>query len=92
MEGHAPAHMELREEALAALRSNPLVFFPNGYETKLGDPAFDLTFAELGMDSLAGMELSIWLELERGIEVTEVEIQEMRSLNGLASFLARTAG
>lgn len=92
MDGQAPAHMQLREEALTALRNNPLVFFPDGYEAKLGDPTFDLTFAELGMDSLAGMELSIWLELERGIEVTEVEIQEMESLNGLASFLARAAG
>lgn len=88
----APVHMRLREEALTALRSNPLVFFPDGYEAKLGDAAFDLSFADLGMDSLAGMELSIWLELERGIEVTEVEIQEMESLNGLALFMAKAAG
>jgi acyl carrier protein len=40
------------------------------------------------MDSLAGMELSIWLELEQGHEVTVVEVQEMESLNGLARFLA----
>lgn len=87
-----PEHMRLRDEALSALRSNPLVFFPEGYETKLHDADFDLTFADLGMDSLAGMELSIWLELEKGIEVTEVEIQEIESLNGLARFLAKAGG
>jgi acyl carrier protein len=80
--------MRFRENALAALRQNPLVFFPEGYDARLDDPSFDLSFDELGMDSLAGMELSIWLELEQGHEVTVVEVQEMESLNGLARFLA----
>lgn len=90
--GEKPAHMCFRDEALGALRDIAHLLFPEGYEAKLDDPSFDISFAALGMDSLAGMELSIWLELERGLEVSEVEIQEMRSLNGLALFLAETSG
>lgn|GEM_PF-6113628 len=77
-----------RETALAALRANPLIFFTDAHEARIGDPEFDVTFDALGMDSLSRMELSIWIELELGLEVTEVEIQEMASLEGLARFIA----
>lgn len=77
-----------RDVALAALRANPLIFFTDDHEAGLADPGFDVSFEALGMDSLGRMELSIWIELELGIEVTEVEIQEMASLNGLARFIA----
>ena len=41
------------------------------------------------MDSLAMMELSIWLEVECGVEATEEDIREMSSLSGIANFLER---
>lgn len=77
-----------RETALAALRANPLIFFTDAHEARIGDPDFDVSFEALGMDSLSRMELSIWIELELGLEVTEVEIQDMATLNGLARFIA----
>jgi acyl carrier protein len=81
--------MDARTLAGEALKANPMVFCEADLEKRLEDPEADMTFAELGLDSLGYMELSIWLELELGVEVTEVEIQEMASLNGLADFLSR---
>jgi acyl carrier protein len=79
--------MDARALAVEALKANPMVFSHAELEARLDDPESDISFEELGLDSLGCMELSIWLELELGLEVTEVEIQEMASLNGLARFL-----
>ena len=37
----------------------------------LDDPSSDCGFEALGFDSLARMELCIWLQLEAGIEIAE---------------------
>lgn len=76
-----------REIAIEALRANPLAMFSEAHLARLREPGFDVSFEELGMDSLGRMELSIWLELEQGIAVTEVEVQAMKSLAGLETFL-----
>lgn len=80
-----------RDTALAALRANPLILFSDEQEARIADPAYDVSFEALCMDSLSRMELSIWIELELGIEVTEVEILDMASLNGLARFIERAS-
>ncbi|MEN9316991.1 MAG: Phosphopantetheine attachment site [Pseudomonadota bacterium] len=77
--------------AIEALHANPLAMFSDHHRARLSDPGFDVSFEELGLDSLGRMELSIWLELEHGIAVTEVEVQAMESLAGLAAFLAAHA-
>lgn len=77
-----------RQLAIKALQANPLIFSLNAHLARLSDPSFEVTFEELGMDSLARMELSIWLEVECGIEVTEAEIMEMNDLGGLTEFIA----
>ena len=77
-----------REVAIEALQANPLASFSEEHRARLREPGFDVSFEELGMDSLGRMELSIWLELEQGIGVTEAEVQAMKSLAGLESFLA----
>jgi acyl carrier protein len=57
--------------------------------TRLRDPAAECTFAELGFDSLARMELCIWLLTETGVEVTEGEVLDNPSVAALAAHLAR---
>lgn len=79
--------MNARELAIKALKSNNLAFFKTEHLDVLANPAVDITFESLDMDSLGRMELSIWLELELGLEVTEVEVQDMASINGLAQFI-----
>lgn len=77
-----------RALAIEALQANPLAIFSDEHRARLWEPGFDVSFEELGLDSLGRMELSIWLELEQGIGVTEVEVQAMKSLAGLEAFLA----
>lgn len=84
--------MNDRDVAIAALRANPMAIFEADHEARLADPAADLAFEELNLDSLGLMELSIWLELELGLETTEVELQQIATLNGLAAFIAAAEG
>ena len=77
-----------RRLAISALKANPLAIFTGEQQARLDDPAFDVRFTDLGMDSLARMELSIWLELEQGIAITESELRLLDSLSGLEEFLA----
>lgn len=76
-----------RKLAIRALQANPSVIFLKKHLAGLSDPSFEVSFEELAMDSLARMELSIWLEIECGIKVTEVAIMEMKSLAGLTEFI-----
>jgi acyl carrier protein len=87
-----PVDPQSRALALRGLKANPLIFFRAEHDARIADPAGDLTFEELGMDSLSRMELSIWLELECGLEVTDPQIAEFGSLNGLARFLEKKLG
>jgi acyl carrier protein len=82
------ASSEDRRLAAAALRANPVVVIDADMLPALEDPGCDLSFEEIGMDSMARMELSIWLELELGIEATEEMIREIGSVAGLAQFIA----
>ena len=86
-EGESPDH-RWRELAVRALVANPMVFFSREQQASLADPAFDIDFVDLGMDSLGRMELSIWLEREFGFDAFDVQAQEFATLNGLACFLA----
>lgn len=81
-----------RALAIAALRANPVVFLSEEQAQALRDPQHDLSFEDLGMDSMARMELSIWLELELGLEASESTIQEIGSVAGLASFIGERLG
>ena len=78
---------DARRLAAAALRANPVVVLDQDMRRALEDPAQDLSFQALGMDSLAHMELSIWLELELGIVASEEAIGELGSVAGLARFI-----
>jgi acyl carrier protein len=57
---------------------------------RLADPGADCSFEELGYDSLARMELCIWLEVEHGIEINEATLFDYPSVMALAAHLARS--
>ena len=81
-----------RDLAIRALAENPMVFFTRQHQASLSDSNVDLGFADLGMDSLGRMELSIWLERECGLDAADAQLQEFASLNELALFLAQRLG
>jgi acyl carrier protein len=56
--------------------------------SRLEDSASDCTFEELHFDSLARMELCIWMQTEAGVELDESEILAHPSVNALAAYLA----
>lgn len=74
--------------AIAALIANPAIHPRETQLEALRVPGNDLTFEELGMDSMGRMELSIWLELEVGIEVSESRLKGIGSFTGLVEFIA----
>jgi acyl carrier protein len=76
-----------KEIVIRALLANPLVFRTREELHKLIYAELDSSFVDLGMDSLGCMELSIWLEVELNLEVTESEIQEISTAAKLANFL-----
>lgn len=55
---------------------------------RLDDPDCDCSFEELFYDSLARMELCIWMQVEAGVELEEGEILAHPSVDSLAAHLA----
>jgi len=78
---------DLRELVVSAVLRNPL--------SELTDPSVrdrmlarrDVTFDELGLDSLARLTLAIELDTA-GFPISEVEVDEAGSIDGLARLLA----
>jgi len=58
---------------------------------RLADPAEEVLFDELGFDSLAVLELAIWLEVEAGAEVGEATLAQHPGVIALARHLAGEA-
>jgi len=79
---------EIRELVAAAVLRNPLaaVAEPGAKERLIaGD---DVTFDELGLDSLARLTLAVDLD-EHGYPISEVEVNEAGSIDGLTVLLSR---
>ncbi|WP_198373314.1 acyl carrier protein [Roseomonas rosulenta] len=91
---HAPAAAlrdaaRLRDLVAEGVRQNPVVTVSDpALLTRLADPAADCGFEELGFDSLARMELCIWMQVEAGLEVTEAELLDHPTVAALAVHLA----
>lgn len=92
---HQPPATALRDAAaLRALiaegvRQNPVVTVTDAeLLALLDDPAAECDFEALGFDSLARMELCIWLQLEAGIEVSEAALLDHPGVAALAVHLA----
>ncbi|CAH0252660.1 acyl carrier protein [Roseomonas sp. CECT 9278] len=79
----------LRDLVATGVRANPVVTVNDpALLARLADPAADCSFEELGFDSLARMELCIWMQVEAGFEVTEGELLDHPSVGALATHLA----
>lgn len=78
------------ERICAGVLASPIVTLTDPeILARLREPAGEYTFAELGFDSLARMELCIWLLTETGVEVSEAELLDNPSVGALADHLAR---
>ena len=74
---------------VAAVKANPAISATDSaIAARLADPGSDCAFEELGFDSLARMELSIWLQVEAGIEISEEEVLAHPTVNALARHLS----
>lgn len=78
-----------RQIAAEALRANPVAQFTPAQLAVLDGAEGEVRFAELGIDSMGLMELSIWLELELGLSLTAGELARLQGLVGLAERIAR---
>jgi acyl carrier protein len=69
-----------RDIALRGLIENPLIFLNEDQISSLKNPSCDLLFSSINLDSLAKMELIIWLEIEIGLALTNFDFSEIKSL------------
>lgn len=87
-----PAQAALRSEirglVVAAVLLNPLAAIaePGAKERLLAGE--DVSFDELGLDSLARLTLAVDLD-EKGFPISEVEVNEAGSVDALAEHLSR---
>ena len=80
---------DCRRLIVDAVLANPVVSVGDaGILARLSTPTDDCTFEELGFDSLARMELCIWIQMEAGIEIAEDVVMSNGSINALAASLA----
>lgn len=91
---HQPARpprdaARLRDLVATAVRENPVAVVSDAtLLARLADSAADCSFDELGFDSLARMELCIWMQVEAGLEITEGEVLDHPTVRALAAHLA----
>jgi acyl carrier protein len=79
----------LRALIAEGVRQNPVVTVSDPrLLARLDNPAADCGFEEMGFDSLARMELCIWMQLEAGIELTDGEVLDHPSVAALAAHIA----
>lgn len=82
-------YSDARKLVAKGILENPLVFMDTKSQESLRSSPEDVSFEELAMDSLAFMELSIWLQLEIDVELTEVDLSNFGSINVLATYLSK---
>lgn len=78
---------ELRELVVAAVLRNPTLDVSDPEVTTRMKAGQDVSFDELGLDSLARLTIAVDLD-EQGFAVSEQEINEARTVDGLARLLA----
>ena len=71
-----------------ALRDNPTLDLSK-VAPRLDDPAADIAFAEIAMDSLGRLETCIWMEVNAGVTLREAEMLDHPGVLALAAHLAR---
>ena len=82
---------EARQKVLRALDVALGVFNNPKLSGTLHDPAIDVTFAELELDSLAAVECCMALEDDIGIDIDPADLAIHDSINKLAEHIVRRA-
>jgi acyl carrier protein len=82
---------DAREKVLRALDVAINVFNNPKLSATLHDPAIDVTFAELELDSLAAVECCMALEDDIGIDIDPADLAIHDSINKLAEYIVRRA-
>jgi hypothetical protein len=78
---------EVRQFIVGALKqANVLGLRPQDRDAFLAGKG-DVDFSQLEMDSLARMELCICIEVGTGVEITPDQLDDIKSLAGLAKIL-----
>ncbi|MEO3470255.1 acyl carrier protein [Roseomonas sp. CAU 1739] len=78
----------LRALVVAAVRQNPLTLPDDpSLLDRLDDPAVDASFDAFGFDSLARMEMCIWMQLEAAIELRESDLIDHPTIAALTAHL-----
>lgn len=78
---------------VAGVRDNPSAKVTDAtLLERLADPEADCRFDELGFDSLAAMELCIFIECETRVALSTAELEKYPSVNRLARHLSERAG
>jgi acyl carrier protein len=80
---------EARETVVRALDTAANVLNDADLGTALRDPALDVRFAELKLDSLATIECCLVLEDDTMIEIDPADLAIHDSVNRLAEFIAQ---
>lgn len=79
--------MTLNEILLTGLISNPSIYLTQSHKDSIKSQNADFSLKEINFDSLAKMELSIWLELELKIIVTDHDMSKISTFNELSSLV-----
>lgn len=77
-----------RKLVIKGILENPLVSIDIKSQESQASSLENVSFEELAMDSLALMELSIWLQLELNIELTVVELSHLGNINALSTYIS----
>lgn len=81
-----------REIALQALLANSLVSIDLSVADALRQGTIDVNLADLGVDSLARLELSIFLGERFEEEVAEPEVSDIQTFSALVNYISIRIG
>ena len=82
---------EARSHILQAFNHTSSILSETRFASQLADPGQDIALSELGLDSLAAMEICMKIEDETGVEIDLGDLAIYSSINALARHLAAKA-
>jgi len=81
---------DARAQIIVAIDAATSILSEPRFAGRIRDPEFDVEFADLGLDSLAAMEICMELEEKAGIEIDLGDLAIHPSLNMLARHVMET--
>jgi acyl carrier protein len=81
---------DARAQIIVAIDAATSILSEPRFAGRIKDPEFDIEFADLGLDSLAAMEICMALEEKAGIEIDLGDLAVHPSVNLLARHVVTT--